>query len=438
MNAPDHVTAIDGNSAQAYLINVADTLEHAIIPTLDGAALSRARDCVTIVARLASRLTAPNDGGGQLLQRLAGLDGLPIREAVDADGAVFDAEEAAAIEVRSRVTTPSQRGQRRFDRDRLETYLRTHSLGGAATTIVESQPLTGGRSKQTVLLKQRGAASLPEHLVLRQDWADSVVGTSVKPEFEVLRRTYAAGLRVPEPFLLEASDEALGAPFLLVGRIDGHLEGDVFDPPASERLALQVAEQLGRQHAMGDTPFDSLPGLAERSFGSDQLRSELAAFEAAIAELGEPNTTINAAVNWTRCHIDDIVGPRVLVHGDLGFHNFLVRDGDLAGVLDWELAHLGHPAEDLGYIQGWVRKILPWDSFIATYRAAGGPESTQLTLDFYTLWASLRLYAMLLQARSAIVSGAVLDCEVTLCVVDYIPKLLHQTSIALREILGRS
>lgn len=435
MSGPGHVTAVDRHCARAYLINVADTLEHAIIPALEGSELSRARDCVTIVARLASRLTAPNDGAQQSLQRLAGLDSL-TRDAVEADGAVFDAEEAAVTEVRSGVATPVGGGQRRFDPAALKTYLRAHPLGGDATTIVESQPLTGGRSKQTVLLRQRGAASLPEHLVLRQDWDGSVVGTSVKPEFEVLRHTHAAGLRVPEPYLLEPSDGPLGAPFLLVGRIEGHIEGDVFDPPASETLALQFAEQLGRQHAIGDKPFERLPGIVERSFAPDQLGSELDGFEAIITELGEPNTTITAALDWMRRHIADVAGPRVLVHGDLGFHNFLVHNGDLVGVLDWELAHLGHPAEDLGYVRGWMRKMLPWDRFIAAYHQAGGPNSAQVDVDFYTLWASLRLYSMLLQARVAIVSGALLDSEVTVCVVDYIPKLLHQTSVALREILA--
>ncbi|MGV0715558.1 phosphotransferase family protein [Mycolicibacterium sp. XJ662] len=438
MTAPRHITSVDDQAARAYLLNVADTLGRAIIPALDGAALSRANDCKTILARLAVRLTAPNDGARQSLQALAELDSLLGRDAVEADGAVLDAEEAVATKVRGSVATSDNGGQRNFDRDGLERFLRADSMGGEATAIVEAQPLAGGRSKQTVLLRQKGAAALPEYFVLRQDWANSVVGTSVTPEFEVLRRVHAAGLRVPEPFLLEASDEALGAPFLLVGRIDGHIEGDVFDPPPSEALALQFAEQLGRQHALGDGPFDGLHGIVERSFTPDQLRGELETFEATIAQLGEPNATVAAALDWTRRHIDDVVGPRVLVHGDLGFHNFLVHDGSLSAVLDWELAHLGHPAEDLGYVQGWARKMLPWEQFVTAYHHAGGPQSSQVALDFYTLWASLRLYSMLLQARAAIVSGALIDCEVTLCVVDYVPKLLHRTSVALREILARS
>ncbi|MGV0872846.1 phosphotransferase family protein [Mycolicibacterium sp. XJ879] len=438
MTAPGHITAIDDQAARAYLLNVADTLGRTVIPALDGAALSRAKDCLTILARLAVQLTAPNDGAQQPLQLLAELDTLSGREAVEADGAVLDAEEAVAAKVRGDVATSGDGGQRSFDRDGLEGFLRAHSIGGEATRIVDARPLAGGRSKQTVLLRQQGAAALPERFVLRQDWANSVVGTSVTPEFEVLRRLHAAGLQVPEPYLLESSDEALGAPFLLVGHIEGHIEGDVFDPPASENLALQFAVQLGRQHGLGDAAFDGLDGLVERSFTPDQLRSELETFEAIISELSEPNATIAAALDWTRRHIDDVTGPRVLVHGDLGFHNFLVYEDNLTGVLDWELAHLGHPAEDLGYIQGWVRKMLPWEQFMAAYHRAGGPQSSQAALDFYTLWAGLRLYSMLLQARAAIVSGALLDCEVTMCVVDYTPKLLHQTSVALREILARN
>jgi Phosphotransferase enzyme family len=67
--------------------------------------------------------------------------------------------------------------------------------------------------------------------------------------------------------------------------------------------------------------------------------------------------------------------PRRLVHGDVGFHNMMMRDGRLAAILDWELTHIGDPAEDIGYIRAPLLKPLkPWDKFVATYVAEGGDK----------------------------------------------------------------
>ena len=71
-----------------------------------------------------------------------------------------------------------------------------------------------------------------------------------------------------------------------------------------------------------------------------------------------------------------------LVHGDFRLGNFIVGESGLAAVIDWELAHLGDPAEDIGWlcIRSWrfgndelpVAGVGELDAFIAAYEAAGG------------------------------------------------------------------
>lgn len=68
---------------------------------------------------------------------------------------------------------------------------------------------------------------------------------------------------------------------------------------------------------------------------------------------------------------------------------------------------------------------------------AGAPDSGPLAIDFYTLWGGVRLYALLLQARAAIVGGFLRDCEIALCCAHLIPVLLHRMSKQLRAILAR-
>jgi aminoglycoside phosphotransferase (APT) family kinase protein len=70
------------------------------------------------------------------------------------------------------------------------------------------------------------------------------------------------------------------------------------------------------------------------------------------------------------------------VHGDFRLGNFIVNEQGLAAVIDWELAHLGDPAEDIGWlcIRSWrfgnddlpVAGVGQFDEFAAAYESAGG------------------------------------------------------------------
>ena len=72
----------------------------------------------------------------------------------------------------------------------------------------------------------------------------------------------------------------------------------------------------------------------------------------------------------------------VVVHGDFRLGNLMVGDEGLRAVLDWELAHVGDPMEDLGWlcVKSWRfgsplpgRRASPSTSeLFAAYEAAGG------------------------------------------------------------------
>jgi aminoglycoside phosphotransferase (APT) family kinase protein len=94
----------------------------------------------------------------------------------------------------------------------------------------------------------------------------------------------------------------------------------------------------------------------------------------------EGSAEIECAYSWLMQHTQMVDGPHCVLHGDFDIRNFLIVDGRLNAVLDWELAHLGHPAEDLGYIRNTVEAILPWPQFLAAYRQAGGIEVSEEAL----------------------------------------------------------
>ncbi|MDI3258134.1 MAG: phosphotransferase family protein [Sinobacteraceae bacterium] len=416
-----------------------DALDRTVLPELNGGARARAGECATILRRVAQSLLDEGEAGtaairarlAQYVQPLA--PGL-WREVAELEGAELDRAESLAVASGSTANAATS-SSRSFSPELLERYLRQHPLGGEAVRVTSSRLLSGGRSKQTTLVQLEGARDLPSTVVVRQDWSSAVTGTSVVSEYALLKGVFEAGLRVPQPLLLEKSSEPLGGPFLVVTQMPGAIQGDIFAPPRSEALALQLAEQLARLHRLPTEAFAAL-GVPTEAYTTEQLRVGLQGFRALNGKLGFPSRTIDIAMDWLERRIDRVSGPKAVLHNDLGFHNFLVDGERLSAILDWELAHIGNPAADLGYARDWVSQMIPWSRFMQAYREAGGPEVDAATLDFYTLWCGVRLYCLLLQARAGVAMGMVQDTEITYAVAHFLPKLLHRISRELRAVLA--
>lgn len=442
--APDGIaaaslTGFDQSLVRSCLLNVVEAINGVLVPELNGSARARAGECVTILLRAVQALGAADADAAQLARLLA--EPGPVapaswRATADAEGAILDRAEAAA-DAAGQPAAGTATGGRSFDPERFQTFLRQHELGGAATRVTGSRQLAGGRSKQTIMVTLEGASGLPTTVVVRQDWSSAVTGTSVVAEYALLRRVFDAGLRVPQPLLLEKSPDALGGPFLVVTPMPGGAQGDIFNPPRSERLALQVAAQLAQLHQLAPEEFSAL-GVPTEAYSQAQLREGLQGFRALNGKLGVPCRTIEIATDWLERNIEGVKGGKAMLHNDLGCHNFLIEGEELTAILDWELAHIGNPAADLGYVRDWIGQMTPWPRFMQAYRAAGGPAVDQATLDFYTLWCGVRLYCLLLQARAGVAMGMVKDTEITYAVAQFMPKLLHRISRELRAILNQS
>lgn len=81
------------------------------------------------------------------------------------------------------------------------------------------------------------------------------------------------------------------------------------------------------------------------------------------------------------------------IHGDMGAHNLMSRDGHLAGILDWELAREGDPAEDLAQAKMMLLPdIMAWGEFAEAYVSQGGsPEGcADHAVAYYCIWTYLK------------------------------------------------
>ena len=414
--------------AKTYLINVAETLNNLVIPHLDGGAKARAHDCLRVVSRLVSN-SALSD---ETLKLLGNVDATALIEGDATEQ--HNAEGAAYLQA---IKSAPPAAARSFDHASLEAYLRKHPLGGDSLRITNSKLMAGGRSKITVLVSQSGAKSLPNEFVVRQDWANSPTGKPVALEYELLRRLYAEGLKVPEPLLLERSKDVAGNPLMMVSKLPGAPSGDHFmSLPASEKPIMQIAEQLGHLHSLKTAEFEPLEGIVETNYTATQLRGNVATYAAMIAKLDTAKSPmLDHAIQWLDKNADRVAtAPRTLVHGDFGFHNSLVDGDELSVILDWELVHIGNPAYDLGYFRHGVTDNAMWARFMEHYRQGGGPEIDPDFVEYFTLFTGIWYHHIQLYVRSALLSGAIHDMEITALCADFAPMVLASISRTLHRL----
>jgi aminoglycoside phosphotransferase (APT) family kinase protein len=146
--------------------------------------------------------------------------------------------------------------------------------------------------------------------------------------------------------------DALGDGFVM-RRVAGEtiarkIQRDEAFASARTRLVGQLGAALGAIHR---ADMAALPALPRRD-----LEQTLHKLAARCAALQRPNAVFAHALRWLREHRPDAADERLtLVHGDYRLGNVIVTPNGLAAVLDWEIAHLGDPAEDLAWIT-----LPPW------------------------------------------------------------------------------
>jgi aminoglycoside phosphotransferase (APT) family kinase protein len=105
----------------------------------------------------------------------------------------------------------------------------------------------------------------------------------------------------------------------------------------------------------------------------------------------------------------------VVVHGDYRFGNLLVDPDGLVAALDWELAHLGDPPEDLAWfsIRAWtfggpgeVAGMSSLDDLVTAYERASGIDVDADTLQWWRVVETLRWGVICMMQAHTHLSGA--------------------------------
>jgi len=332
--------------------------------------------------------------------------------------------------------TASGPAQPASQRERLSRYLAMRYPGLPSDPLRSFRVVPGGRGKETSLFELVPNEWLASRLVLRRDLTLSVTGTSAYAEFPLLQRLAALGLPVPTPILAEKEPAHLGGSFIIMTEIEnaragGELFAELNDlsllaPSFAPDLVRALAQlHTVRDHfAAGADPLDMVRGFQQMFRG--------------IVDKPPLHVATDLGFAWLLAHPLPKSRPQRLVHGDIGLHNLLVRDGNLAAILDWELTHLGDPAEDIAY--AWsplLRHLLTWDEFVAGYREHGGePEAyDRHAVAWYSVWAHTRNSVYVAMHYDWAANGQRRDIECFNAGTDFFARTQYYIALELDEAL---
>ena len=232
---------------------------------------------------------------------------------------------------------------------------------GSSWTVDRVRRLSGGASQETYRVDACGNGSTRPLAFRRAAGGAERDDSSPHPGLEVEARLFQAaadaGVPVPEVLAVCTPADGLGPGFLMEW-----LDGETLGPRivrASEyedvrpRLAHQCGDVLGRIHAI-DHEAQGLDRVLRTTTPEQFVRATWENYRRISSDesgrIAFPQPTIDYTALWLLDHLPE-TGPPRLVHNDFRNGNLMIdpRRG-LVAVLDWEIAHLGDPMRDLGWI----------------------------------------------------------------------------------------
>ncbi|MGE0747194.1 MAG: phosphotransferase family protein [Rhodospirillales bacterium] len=310
------------------------------------------------------------------------------------------------------------------------------AAGADAVSVDPGPRLAGGAIQENLALSvavDGGAQAGAYDAVLRTTAASSVPASRpLGQQFALLRTAHTAGVPVPEP-LWHCDDAAvIGRPFYLMRRLPGIALGSrVVRGGPHDALARQLAQALARIHAVapprGDLAFLEMPSPSPALFW-------VATFRRWLDGLPEPHPVLEWGLRWLARRAPP-AGGIVLCHHDFRTGNYLVSDGALAGVLDWEFAGWSDPMEDIGWFcaKCWrfgasdraAGGIADRETFYRAYESASGRAVDREAIPYWEVMAHVRWAVIALQQAMRHRSGAEPSLELAL-IARRLPELEHE------------
>jgi aminoglycoside phosphotransferase (APT) family kinase protein len=265
-----------------------------------------------------------------------------------------------------------------------------------------AERLSGGASQETYRITLDTAGG--ERLVCMRRAPGG--GVAVDPELRVnpglateallMRLARDAGVPEPEVYHVLTQEDDLGEGFIMEWLEGEALGARIARAPdlagVRPRLAFECGQILARIHRID---LDAT-GLRERLAVITPEQFVRQTWER-YQLLGTPQPMIDYAARWLLEHLPD--DPRLaLVHNDFRNGNFMVNHDGVNAVLDWEVAHIGDPMRDLGWIctNSWrfgvsdkpVGGFGEYEDLFAGYASVSGERVNPQHVKFWEVFGS--------------------------------------------------
>ncbi len=303
---------------------------------------------------------------------------------------------------------------------------------------LEVEHLAAGHSNLTYVVRRQQAGGAPREWILRRPPRGPLLPTAhdVLREYRVLDllARNGGGVPVPTVVLSCADPSVIGAPFYLMERVAGTvvrealpewLAGDNY-AWARQQTGEELVDALIALHAAPVEPFvDAGIGKPDGYLGRQLKRWQGQLEGARTRDLPD----YDVLVAWLGAHCPES-GPPSVVHGDFKLDNVTMESTAagprLTAILDWEMATVGDPLADLGYLMSfWLEPgetsefdevagnvtstggFPTRDEMVQRYAAGSGRDVADLT--FYTALAIWKLAILLEGSYSRHLAGTTDD-----------------------------
>lgn len=307
--------------------------------------------------------------------------------------------------------------------EQFAAYVAYKVEGARDIEVTGLERIHGGASRQTFRLRLAytvGDERVDRPLILRKDPPASLIDTERETEFAAYRAFWGTPVPVPEALWLENDEKWVGTPFFVMQELQGFEASPtaILTPPYDQHLD-RIAEQkwtfLG-EIAKADPVALGLAKAFEVVEPADCWRRELDYWAAKLErDKPAPQPIMDAAVRWCRRNPPPPPPTLGVVHGDYRTGNFLYdTEGTIHAVLDWEMAHLGDPLEDLGWslnrVFHWGRDertggLVPREKAIEIWERSAGRQADAAALRWWEVFSAIKGQAIWLAAGHEFVKG---------------------------------
>ena len=218
---------------------------------------------------------------------------------------------------------------------------------GIEGKVFNLEPLTGGASKEIWKFEVSKDKQSTKMILRRGSGIEGPLAIKTADEARIQKEVIKVGAPVPTILAVSKNEEELGDSYIM-NFVEGEsiarkILRDKEYKKALPVLAYQCGEAIARIHNVDIDNFSFLP----KKPAEDQLEDLYLTYQS----FEQPSPVFEYAYLWLK-EQDFSNFQESLVHGDFRLGNIIVNGEGLQSIIDWELAHIGNPLQDLGWVCG--------------------------------------------------------------------------------------